>query len=304
MSDTRTCLLPTILLVLLAGPLICARAVAAPAPGVHGAPGSVSLAVAGAAGAPAAPVAGPALDTDAEYQLGAGDIIHITVFQNPDLTIDTRVSENGQIAFPLIGSVKIGGLTIRQAEQLIATRLRRGHFVQQPQVNILPTQIVGSQVAVLGQVNKPGRYPLATLDTRVSDMLATAGGIAPDGADSVWLIGVRNGHVIRKRLDTTALFIQGSAADVEVHSGDVLFVDRQPLVYIYGEVQKAGAFRLERNMTVMQALAEGGGLTPKGTQRGIRIHRRMPDGRIEEITPSLDDLLQPNDVIYVRASVF
>jgi polysaccharide export outer membrane protein len=292
-------MLSTFLLALLPAALFtCPSALAAPASG------RVSLAVAGTGQAPVSASAGPSLDTESEYALGAGDIIHVTVFQNPDLTVDARVSETGNITFPLIGSVRVGGLTIRQAEQLIATKLRTGHFVQQPQVNILPTQIVGSQVAVLGQVNKPGRYPLATLDTRVSDMLATAGGIAPDGADSVWLIGIRNGRMVRRRLDTAALFIEGSAADAEVHSGDVLYVERQPLVYIYGEVQKPGAFRLERNMTVMQALADGGGLTPKGTQRGIRIHRRAADGQIVELTPRLDDLLQPDDVIYVRASVF
>jgi len=302
MSDAEiheTGVLRTILLALLpAALLISAGALAAPAAR------RVPNVITGTAGGSAATAAALSLDTESEYALGAGDIIHVTVFQNPDLTVDARVSESGHITFPLIGSVKIGGLTIRQAEQVIATKLRDGHFVRQPQVNILPTQIVGSQVAVLGQVNKPGRYPLATLDTRVSDMLATAGGIAPDGADSVWLIGMRNGHMVRKRLDTAALFIQGSAADAEVHSGDILFVDREPLVYIYGEVQKPGAFRLERNMTVMQALADGGGLTPKGTQRGIRIHRRLANGRIVEITPKLDDQLQPNDVIYVRASVF
>lgn len=298
MSDPVKRMLPQILLAVLSAALLCPVALAAPTSGRE------SLAVARAASPPSLASAGPSLDAESQYELGAGDIIHVTVFQNPDLTVDARVSEAGEITFPLIGTIKVGGLTVRQAEQLIATRLRTGHFVQQPQVNILPTQIVGSQVAVLGQVNKPGRYPLATLDTHVSDMLATAGGIAPDGADSVWLIGVRNGRMVRRQLDTAALFIHGSAADAEVHAGDVLYVEREPMVYIYGEVQKPGAFRLERDMTVMQALAEGGGLTPKGTQRGIRIHRRTKDGRIIEITPSLDDTLQPDDVIYVRASVF
>lgn len=246
----------------------------------------------------------PIAAREAEYVLGAGDIIHVTVFQNPDLTVDARVSETGDITYPLIGNVKVGGMTVAQAEQAIATRLREGRFVQQPQVNILPTQIVGSQVAVLGQVNKPGRYPLATLDTHVSDMLATAGGIAPDGADGVWLIGQRNGKAIRKRLETAAIFIDGSSADELIQAGDVLYVDREPMVYIYGEVQKPGAFRLERDMTVMQALASGGGLTVKGTERGVRVHRRSKDGKMQEIEPALDDQLQPNDVVYVRASMF
>jgi polysaccharide export outer membrane protein len=256
------------------------------------------------AGASPVGAARAGIDESSEYVLGAGDIIHVSVFQNPDLTVDARVSENGVIRFPLIGVIKIGGLTVSQAEQAIASRLRAGHFVAQPQVNILPTQVEGSQVAVLGDVNKPGRYPLLTLDTHVSDMLATAGGIMPDGADAVWLIGHRNGRAVRQRLDTAALFVDGSAADELVQSGDVLYVDREPMFYIYGEVQKPGAYRLERDMTVMQGLATGGGLTAKGTEHGLRIHRRLRNGKTEEIQPALDDLLQPSDVIYVRASMF
>jgi len=287
---------------LAAGGILASRSAPAQAAATTPAPSAVATAVPAGSASSASPASAPVGEPG--YVLGAGDIIHITVFQNPDLTVDTRVAEGGDITFPLIGAVKVGGMTIAQAERAIAGRLEYGHFVRSPQVNILPTQIVGSQVAVLGQVNKPGRYPLATADTHVSDMLATAGGISADGADSVWLIGRRNGRMVRQRLDTASLFIRGSEADAVVHPGDILFVDREPMIYIYGEVQKPGAYRLERNMTVMQGLADGGGLTAKGTQRGIRIHRRAPDGHIIEITPNLDDPLQPGDVVYVRASLF
>lgn len=134
-----------------------------------------------------------------EYVLGPGDIVRITVFQNPDLTTEARVSESDVITFPLIGSVKVGGLSVPAAERAIAQQLRSGGFVLQPQVNILPLQIRGNQVAVLGQVNRPGRYPLETLDTRLSDMLATAGGISQTGADEVVLVGERGGQPLRLR---------------------------------------------------------------------------------------------------------
>ena len=84
----------------------------------------------------------------------------------------------------------------------------------------------------------------------------------------------------------------------------MLYVNRAPICYIYGELQKPGAFRVERGMTVMQALATGGGLTPKGTQRGLTIHRRGSDGRIEVIEPKLDDPVLADDVLYVRESIF
>jgi polysaccharide export outer membrane protein len=95
-----------------------------------------------------------------DYTLGPGDSIKIVVFQNPDLTLDTRVSEGGTITYPLVGTVNVGGLSISKAEQQIAAALKKGTFVKEPQVNIALIQVRGNQVSVLGQVNRPGRFPL------------------------------------------------------------------------------------------------------------------------------------------------
>ena len=242
---------------------------------------------------------------NAEYVLGPGDIVRITVFQNPDLTTETRVSEAGTLTFPLVGSVPVGGLSLSQGEKKIADMLREGAFVTKPQVNILLMQIRSSQVAVLGQVNRPGRYPLETVNMRLSDMLATAGGIATTGADTVVLMGTREGKAIRREIDIPALYLKGDAAgDILLTGGDVLYVNRAPMFYIYGEVQRPGAFRLERDMTVMQGLATGGGLTIRGTEKGMRVHRRDADGKLQIIEPKLDEPLKVDDVIYVRESLF
>jgi polysaccharide export outer membrane protein len=242
---------------------------------------------------------------NAEYVLGPGDIVRITVFQNPDLTTETRVSEAGTLSFPLIGSVPVGGLSLSQGEKTIADMLREGRFVQMPQVNILPVQIRSSQVAVLGHVNRPGRYPLETVNMRLSDMLATAGGVATTGSDTVVLMGTREGRAIRREIDIPALFLKGEvASDIPLTGGDVLYVSRAPMFYIYGEVQRPGAFRLERDMTVMQGLATGGGLTIRGTENGLRVHRRDAAGKLQIIEPNLDEPLKANDVIYVRESLF
>ena len=242
---------------------------------------------------------------NAEYVLGPGDIVRITVFQNPDLATETRVSEAGTLTFPLVGSVPVGGLSLSQGEKKIADMLREGAFVTKPQVNILLMQIRSSQVAVLGQVNRPGRYPLETVNMRLSDMLATAGGIASTGADTVVLMGMREGKAIRREIDIPALYLKGDAAgDILLTGGDVLYVNRAPMFYIYGEVQRPGAFRLERDMTVMQGLATGGGLTIRGTEKGMRVHRRDADGRLQIIEPKLDEPLKVDDVIYVRESLF
>lgn len=240
----------------------------------------------------------------AEYVLGAGDVIRITVYQNPDMTTEVRVSEAGMIRFPLIGSVKVGGCSLAEAEGIIAGRLRQGNYVQQAQVNILPTEIRGSQAAVLGYVNRPGRYPLEMANLRVSDLLAAAGGLATGGDDSILLTSKRDGRLIRKKIDIAALFINGTTLDERILPGDIIYVDKAPVFYIYGQVQRPGVYRLERNMSVMQGLAAGGGLTPRGTENGLRIHRRGSDGKTSNIEPKLDDVLEANDVIYVRESLF
>lgn len=242
-----------------------------------------------------------------DYQLGAGDSIKIVVFQNPDLTVETRVTENGTISFPLIGEVKVGGMTIPTAEQTIAKALKDGGFIQQPQVNIVLGQIRGYQVAVLGQVNRPGRFPLETTNIRVSEMIAIAGGItAATGADTAVLTGMRAGRPFRKEIDITGMFADKNRLqdDVVVQGGDVIFVQRAPMFYIYGEVQRPGSYRVERNMTVRQALAQGGGPTIRGTERWLRLDRRRADGKVEILRPGLNDPVQPEDVIYVRESIF
>ena len=240
-----------------------------------------------------------------EYLLAPGDSVKIQVFQSPDLTLDTRVSESGTITYPLIGAVHIGGMSVSKAEALIARLLDDGGFVIKPQVSLLVTQIRGNDVSALGQFNRPGRFALETTQTRLSDVMAEAGGIAPGGADTVILVGVREGRPFKREIDITAMYTSKERGeDPLMQAGDVIFVQRAPQIYIYGEVQRPGMFRLERDMTVMQALAEGGGLTLRGTQRGVRVHRRGADGRVQVIEPKLEDRLQPDDVVYVRESIF
>ena len=255
------------------------------------------------AGAPAA-----ATSAAAEYRLGAGDVVRIVVYQNADLTLETRVSENGVISFPLLGNVRIGGLSVSAAEKLIADGLKSGNFVKSPQVTLILMQVKGNQASVLGQVNRPGRYPIETADMRVTDLLANAGGVAGTGGDMLVLSGMRAGKPIRLEIDLPTVFGPSSEAgrtnDVLIQNGDVLWVERAPLVYIYGEVQRPGPMRLERGMTVMQALASGGGLNQRGTERGIRVHRKSPEGKVQVVQPGMDDSLRDGDVVYVKESLF
>jgi polysaccharide export outer membrane protein len=246
-----------------------------------------------------------AQDKQSEYRLGAGDTVRITVYQNPDLTLETKVSENGAISYPLIGQIRIGGMTAVAAEQAVARALRSGGFIQNPQVNVIVQQARGNQVSILGQVNKPGRYALETVNVRLSEILATAGGIAKDGADSVIVTGVREGKPFRREIDFPAIFVdQRMQDDIVVESGDVMYVHRAPVYYIYGEVQKPGSYRIERGMTVRQALVQAGGPSTRGTERGLRLHRRAAGGSVETRSPDLNDSVQSDDIYFVRESLF
>jgi polysaccharide export outer membrane protein len=240
-----------------------------------------------------------------DYVLGAGDVVRVTVFQSPELSLETRIPESGVISYPLLGAVTLGGLSISQAELRLAEGLLTGKFLKKPQVSILVTQLRGNQASVLGHAVRPGRYSLELTTTRLSDLMALAGGVAPDGSDMLTIVGTRSGKPFRTQIDFRTLFRgDASTQDIVIESNDVVYVDPMPQVYIHGEVQKPGTLRLERGMNVLQALAAGGGVTQRGTQRGIRIHRKSPDGVVNEIRPALQEPLQQDDVIYVPESLF
>ncbi|NOU25205.1 MAG: polysaccharide export protein [Methylotenera sp.] len=321
---------------------------------------------------------------EANYILGAGDVVKISVFGNADLTLETRISEADSISFPLIGQVKIGGLSTFSAEKRIAEMLEKGGFIKSPQVNILVTQFQSKLVSVLGSVYKPGRYPLERT-TNLADLLALVGGVTPDGSDlvtvtnaagkteydlqkvvgkadglksiifsggevvfvhsrdisvmgqvlkpgkyavvggvrtvadflsvaggitatgsdTVTVTTVRDGKINRFDVDVDSLFRTGdNSTNIELASGDSIYVPNAPMFYIYGEVQRPGSYRIARGMTVVQALVQGGGTTLRGTQRGIKLNRKNAKGETVELRPALTDLVQQDDVLYVQESLF
>ena len=246
----------------------------------------------------------PAWSADNDYRMGTGDVLRITVYGQPDLTTEARVGESGGITFPLIGEVKLAGSTPAQGEAEIAKRLSKGGFIIDPFVTLNVVQYRGQQVSVLGRVNRPGKYSMEKI-SRVTDALAMAGGVIIDGADTVTLVRTRDGKTEYRDIDMVALFKPGGdASNVVVQDGDIINVARQPMFYIYGEVQRPGAFRLEQTMSVVQALSMGGGVTPRGTQRGIRILRRDDKGAMQELDAQLGDPVKKDDVIYVKESLF
>ena len=217
---------------------------------------------------------------------------------------EARIGESGSITFPLIGEVKLVGSTPSQGEAEIVRRLKKGGFILDPNVNLNIVQYHSQQISVLGRVNRPGQITLDKI-SRVSDALALAGGIVTDGADTITLVREHNGKTEYRDIDVIALFKEGGETSNEVVSnGDIINVSKQPVFYIYGEVQRPGSFRLEQNMTVVQALSLGGGLTLRGTQRGIKILRPSDKGVMQELATQLSDLVKKDDVIYVKESLF
>lgn len=240
----------------------------------------------------------------AEVLLGPGDVVKTSVYGSPDLSIETRVSESGNISFPLLGQVAVGGMPVAAAEKKIAGLLEKGGYLKQAQVNILVTTLASQQVSVLGHVNRPGRFPVDGR-RKVLDMLAMAGGIHGEGGDMISLVRTRDGQTTRETIDVVDMVRKGELQkDYEVAGGDIIYVERAPRAYVTGEVTRPGPFRLERGMTVQQAVSAGGGLSPRGSNNGMKITRRDANGNTTTMDVKASDTVQVDDVITVRESWF
>ncbi|MCD2518876.1 polysaccharide export protein EpsE [Massilia sp. G4R7] len=240
----------------------------------------------------------------AEVLLGPGDVVKLSVYGSPDLSLETRVSESGNITFPLLGQVAVGGLSVAAAEKKIGDMLEKGGYLKKAQVNMLVTTLASQQVSVLGYVNRPGRYAVEGR-RKVLDLLAMAGGIHGEGGDMINLVRTRNGATTRETIDVVDMVRKGELnKDYEVAGGDIIYVERAPRAYVSGEVARPGAFRLERGMTVQQAVAAGGGLNQRGSNKGMKITRKDAGGNPVTIDVKANDLVQVDDVIVVRESWF
>lgn len=240
----------------------------------------------------------------AEYRLAAGDVVRISVYDHPDLGTTARLLEDGSISFPLLGTVSLRGMTEREAEARLANLLEEGAIVISPQVSVVVEQYLGQQVSVLGEVHRPGKYAIDRNGTIV-DLISQAGGVNDNADDTAIVTSTRQGETTTRVLDLTAILRDGDPRqNTVIYGGDTVYVPRMKQFYIYGEVNNPGVYRLEHDMTVMQGLSVAGGLTERGTQRGIRIERRMQNKETESLGAELGDVLHPNDVVFVSESFF
>lgn len=236
-----------------------------------------------------------------DYQVGSDDLLKINAFDHPELSVEARVSKSGNITYPLLGEIRVTGLSTRELEQLLIQQLDQGGYVHHAQVSVLITDYQSQKIAVMGQVAKPGQYALTT-SSKVLDLLAQAGGpVNGAAADEATLVR-RNGSKVD--IDLHALFGGDPSHNPAVSAGDSIYVPRAPFFYIYGEVQRPGAYRLERQMTVAQAISAGGGLTPKGSLHWMKVKRRDRGGVLRETAIRERELLREDDVLMIRQSWF
>jgi len=239
-----------------------------------------------------------------DYLLGGGDTVDIVVYGQSDLTTTARISQDdGTITFPLLDEVAIAGLSPEEAGRKIAKLLRDGGFIKNPQVSLTVKEFQSQKIPVMGQVNKPGQYTLKG-ESRVIDLISEAGGLKEDAADIIAVVKKENGKQVKHEIDLLRFYAGDMGQNIKVSRGDFIMVPKMDEFYIHGEVQSPGLYRLERNMTVMQALSVGGGVSDRGSLRGIVVTRNQGDGTTKKLKLDLTSKVKPNDVLYVKERLF
>jgi polysaccharide export outer membrane protein len=236
-----------------------------------------------------------------DYRLGPGDLLKVAVFGSPDLSNEVRVSESGNITFPLVGQVLVAGRSPSQVEAMLSAQLEQGGYVRAPQVSVLVVEYLSQKVSVLGHVVKPGQYALQSA-SRLLDLLAEAGGVINEEAADTATLMRKDGS--KALIDLPALFSGDPAQNHAVAGGDTVYVPKAPQFYVYGEVQKPGIYKLQRGMTVSRAISAGGGLTARGSERRVVVKRRDAKGNEEQYSVRGSDVLQADDVLFVKEGYF
>lgn len=254
---------------------------------------------------PAAPAPVAANAVGPLSPMGPGDSVTLHVFGQPDMDTVLGVADDGTIRVPLAGSIQVGGLSPESAARRVEKAFKDGGFFVDPHVTLTVTQSLSQRVSVLGEVRLPGRYPVDA-KTSIIDLLAQAGGETEFASDTVYVLRTdAAGAVKRYPINVKSLMGPGALAPTQLlRAGDSVFVPRAEQFFILGEVQKPSMYKLEANLTVLQAISLAGGVTAKGSDRRVEIKRVGKDGQQVVIKPKPNDLVQPDDVIRVKESIF
>jgi polysaccharide export outer membrane protein len=256
-----------------------------------------------------------------DYIVGPNDILTITVFDQQQLTGRYIVQADGTFTFPLLGRIKAGGLSMQALENQLRDSLIKGGFLKQPQVGVSVDQYRSQQIFVMGEVRQPGSLQF-TGSMRIIEALARAGSTTEHaGTEAVILRSVNGAPLAAPPADAAAferaqnakdadlihvnlLNLQGALSqNVELRSGDTIFVPRAESVFVSGQVRTPGEYVFRVGMTVRQALTLAGGVTERGSARRIQIIRRI-NGVDSTVGATLQDTVRPADNIVVRESLF
>ncbi len=252
-----------------------------------------------------------------EYRIGPKDLLEISVFGLDDLNTTVRVSEEGKITLPLLGEVKVQGLTKTEVEKELA-RLLEKKYLQNPQVTVFIKEYQSKRVSVLGAVQNPGPYELLGRQTLLQ-IISEAGGMTEDAGETIIIIRqLADGSSKTLRIPAEELIVKGDAKlNIVLQPGDIINipVDKIVHVYVFGQVRNPGALAVKRSHipTLLQAIAQAGGFGERASKGGVLIKRINKEGQEIQIKVNVKDIikgkkkdiqLQENDVVFVPETIF
>lgn len=248
--------------------------------------------------------------SDKEYVFSTGNMVQVMVFGEPELGAEARISPEGTIKLPLLGDVKIAGLTVREAEEMIAELLAKDYLVN-PQVTVYVRE--HNKIYILGYVRNPGPYELRSAISLTS-AISLAGGCAPEANTSeIKLVRLVGQEKETQEVDLDAI-TSNRMPDIELRPDDTIIVEEYGRISVIGQVNHAGTFTLRKNLTLLELIGMAGGFTRIADIDGTSVIR-IEDGkkkiikvRISDITKrgdkTKDIYLKPGDTVVVPESFF
>jgi polysaccharide export outer membrane protein len=253
---------------------------------------------------PSQPRAAGSINPDG-YVIGPQDNLSITVTDETDLTGKYRVDTDGSITMPYLSRVPVAGMTLADAQIKIATLLKSGQFLRNPQVRVEVDQFKSRKVTVTGEVRTPGPITMAGTTMTLLEALALAGSPTANASNDVI---VQHKAKMAGESDPAPVIVNKKdlelgRSDVNLQDGDVINIPIAKRFYISGFVKNPGSFVLDTGTTISQAIIIAGGLAERGSDRRIKV-MRLVGGRTIEISVELDDKVQPNDEIKIAPRFF
>lgn len=251
-----------------------------------------------------------------EYIIGPRDLLEIKVFELPEFDHTVRVSEDGSITLPLLGNVQVGGLTKEKVEQKIADLLEK--YVKRAQVSVFIKEYQSSRVAIIGAVEKPGMYELVGRQSLLQ-MISQAGGFKENAANEIYVLREgQDGNTASISIDLEDLLLNGNQRlNIPLQPNDVINVpvDKLITIYVFGQVRNPGALqvKISKKITLLQAIAQAGGLSENASKRGVIVKRKDKGGKETNLRVNLNDIikgkrkdipLREGDVVIVKESIF